>query len=166
MHSGYTATLVLAFLGMGIGLVLSFLFRSDKKKLFAAYGGGLVVSCVDYWGAFLAHRMDWWHLNGAWMVANVPLSMNVGWIFLGAGYCLLYSLTDKMPHPKLAKILTVTGTSCYGVLNDYLITRFGILRLGTGMKIYYTFPYWLILVTGTILVFEFLLKKSLNGNEK
>ncbi len=160
MENGYAATLVLALCGTGLGILLSFFFRHDKKKLFAAYGGGLAVSFVDYWGALLAHKMDWWHLNGAWMVLDVPVSMNLGWIFLGAGYCLLYSLTDKMPHPKLAKILTVIFTSCYGVLNDYLIMRLGILKLGTGMKIYNTFPYWLVLITGTLLLFEYLSKNE------
>lgn len=148
------------FAGIGVGLTLLFLFSKQKVKVRASLASGLAVAFANFWGAYLAHKMDWWHESGAWMVLNVPLSMNIGWIFLGAGYCLLYSLTDKMPHPKLAKILTVIFTSCYGVLNDSLIMRFGILRLGTGMKIYNTFPYWLVLITGTLLLFEYLSKNE------
>lgn len=148
-----------AVLGIICGLVLTYFFRHEKRKLFAAYCGGLAVSFADFWGAFFAHRLDLWHLHGAWEVFGVPLSLNVAWVFLGAGYCLLFSLTDNMKHSFPAKLLFAAGTCLYGVFNDYIFSRLGIFRLGDGIKLYYTFPYWVIHVLLTVLVFYAVRKK-------
>lgn len=155
MTNAYQNSLIFATIGVAAGLVLSYFFRRDRKKLCAALCGGFTVSFADFWGALLAHKLDLWHLYGAWSVLHVPLSLNAAWIFLGTGFCLTFSLLDKLPHPRLAKILLLLGSCAYGVLNDYFLTQLGVLRLGQNMKIYYTFPYWLALVPFTIFVFRF-----------
>lgn len=159
MSNPYSISLAFLLFGFLTGSSFLFLFRRQNKKCYAALVCGVFVAILNFCGAYIAHRMDWWHLSGAWMAIGVPVSEQVGWVFLGAGYCLAYSLTDNPTHYVRAKFLFVLGTCVYGVFNDYLFLRLGVLQLGAGMKIYYTFPYWVLLTGLMVGMFEFLSPK-------
>ncbi|MBI2890770.1 MAG: DUF2878 family protein [Nitrospirae bacterium] len=153
MNTGPELTTTLfALAGAALGVLTAVALRPKARTLAAACLGGLAVSIFDVFGVVVAHRMDWWHLQGAWMLGPVPLVLNAAWIFLGAGYCLVYERLARRAPPA-RRVLLVPLTAAIGVGNDGLLRHLGVLSLGEGMRLAYTYPYWLMSITLTLVVF-------------
>lgn len=136
-------SIIAALVGTVAGLAAMAAFRPSRRKRWAALGAGAAVTAADILGAWAAGRLDLWHLHGAWSFAGVPLVLNLTWIFLAGSYVLAYDNLGRLPHPRLARAMFVPGAAVAGVGNDAFFQSLGILTLGQGMRIAYTFPYWL-----------------------
>lgn len=174
-------SILFALIAVGLGIGAWALLKPDRTTLLAALAGGLAVSVFDVFGVVVAHRMDWWHLKGAWMVGPVPMVLNVGWIFLGGAYCLVWhrfanphptplpSRERETPSPRrgegggeevLRKTAVILATAAYGPINDGFLMRFGVFSLGEGMRLPYTFPYWLLSILITLGAFRLALERQ------
>lgn len=137
-----------------LGVLVALVTRPRRRTLLAAAAGGVAVSLFDILGAYTAHRMDWWHLKGALTVGSVPLVFNIGWIFLGGAFCLVYHRGSRRGLTARWRALIVLLAAAVGVGNDALLRHLGILSLGQGMLLVYTYPYWVICILLTLGTFR------------
>jgi hypothetical protein len=136
-----------------IGLIS--LRRPSRKKIRASLIAGLLVSLVNFLIEALAVPYDVYYVRGLWPIFNSPLSRTIGWVFLGMAFALASDLTRAMPHPRRALILYFITGILFGLITDYLGTRWlEFMALGKNGNWLIIFLIWSTLVPGTILVYR------------
>ena len=154
-------SLILGGASIIIGTATVFILKPKRKPLLAAAIAGVAIALFDLAGIYLADYLDWWRLSGALSVGPAPLFQRVGWAFLGTAFCLVYYAYTRRGLPPWRRSIIVLLTAGVGVGNDAMLLSLGLFTLGDGMRLYHTFPYWVVCISFTLGVFA-LARKLIN----
>jgi len=151
------------FMGVGLGtaMLATVLVRPEKRQFYGALATGAFVALANFLLEVTGARLEIYHVSGALALAGSPVSLDIGWFFLGFSYCLGYSLLTRIaPHPRAASAVYLLAGILLGCLYDYCCAKFlPVVRLGARGSPHHIAFVWLIMIPSTILYYRIILAR-------
>lgn len=148
----------LIFMGAAIvaGLGVVIIARPDASALAGAVMSGLLVALADFVCAVFAGHGELWHLQGAFELLGVPISLSIVWIFGSMVFIILF---DRIASSS-ARLILVAGAALGGAAIDhFLLRRLGILSWGSFGPLAIV-PYWLVMLLLAVGVYRFIMRQT------
>lgn len=147
-------TLMFIPISIVLALIIALILKPSKNVILAGFVAGLFVAMLDYFFEFAALKLGLWSLHGALLLYGIPISLSIGWIFLGFVYAVIYNDLARLRRSNLARLIYMMICIIGGVSFDYISSiRIGFIKFSPSVSPLSTIPVWVILVPLTTLVF-------------